>query len=140
MLGIRVKHTRADRQLALSQEIYVKDMLRRYAPHLATAMRRFDSPMAEDVQYSPEQCPAAGSQEARGHGASQGDLHVCGRRPAMASSLHQARSDVYDVGAGAFCFEPSANSLCGDAARPCLLADDAGRESCAATWLEAEWC
>jgi len=64
VLGIRVKYSRADRQLALSQELYVKDMLRRYAPHLATTMRRFDSPMAEDVQYSPEQCPAAGSQEA----------------------------------------------------------------------------
>ena len=64
VLGIRVKHTRADRQLALSQELYVKDMLRRYAPHLATTMRSFDSPMADDVQYSPEQCPAAGSQEA----------------------------------------------------------------------------
>ena len=64
VLGIRVKHDRTDRQLALSQELYVKDMLRRYALHLATTMRRFDSPMAEDVQYSPEQCPAAGSQEA----------------------------------------------------------------------------
>ena len=64
VLGIHVRHDRADRQLALSQELYAKDMLRRYAPHLATTMRRFDSPMAEDVQYSPEQCPAAGSQEA----------------------------------------------------------------------------
>ena len=64
VLGIRVQHDLASGMLTMSQELYVKDMLRRYAPHMATTGRRFDSPMADDVTYSPDQCPAPGSQEA----------------------------------------------------------------------------
>jgi hypothetical protein len=64
VLGIRVQHDLANGMLTMSQELYVKDMLRRYAPHMTTTGRRFDSPMADDVTYSPDQCPATGSQEA----------------------------------------------------------------------------
>ena len=64
VLGIRAQHDLAGGMLTMSQELYVKDMLRRYAPHMATTGRRFDSPMADDVTYSPDQCPAPGSQEA----------------------------------------------------------------------------
>ena len=64
VLGIKVKRDLKVGSLALSQELYIKDMLRKHAPHLSTTGRKFDSPMADDVHYTPDQCPSENSPEA----------------------------------------------------------------------------
>ena len=51
---------------SLAQTAYINDLLSKHAPHLGTTSRKFDSPMADDVTYSPEQCPSPGSPEHEG--------------------------------------------------------------------------
>ena len=41
----------------------IEDTLRKFAPHIDVA-RRYDSPMADDIQLSHDQCPEPGSSEA----------------------------------------------------------------------------
>ena len=49
--------------ISLSQKMYIKDLITRHAPHIGEINRKYDSPMADDVVYTPEQCPAPGSPE-----------------------------------------------------------------------------
>ena len=63
VLGISVHHDRGARTLRLSQQLYIEDTLRKFAPHIDVA-RRYDSPMADDIQLSHDQCPKPGSSEA----------------------------------------------------------------------------
>ena len=48
----------------MSQAMYTAELLRKYASHLEGVSKRYDSPMADDVTYSNDQCPAENSQEA----------------------------------------------------------------------------
>ena len=96
--------------------------------------------MAEDVQYTPEQCPAAGSQEADDMAPlKETYMSVVGALLWLAACTRPDLTYTTSVLAR-FVSNPARSPLCGDAARPGLLAGDAGRQSGAAAWLEAEWC
>jgi hypothetical protein len=64
VLGIRIDYDRRSRVLRMSQAMYTAELLRKYASHLEGVSKRYDSPMADDVTYSSDQCPAENSQEA----------------------------------------------------------------------------
>ncbi|RPG32542.1 MAG: hypothetical protein CBB72_010845 [Muricauda sp. TMED12] len=62
VLGVRVQRDRKRREIALSQELYIRDVLSKYAPYVTVA-RKFDVPLSPDEKLSRDQCPAEGSKE-----------------------------------------------------------------------------
>lgn len=63
ILHIAVRRDRPRRTIQLSQELYVRDLVGRYAYLCEGLSRRFDSPMDATVRLSPEQSPNPGSPE-----------------------------------------------------------------------------
>jgi len=63
ILGMKVTRDRTHRTLSMSQELYVRDLVARYAALLDGLTKRFDSPCDEKVALSQEQCPKVGSPE-----------------------------------------------------------------------------
>ena len=65
MLGVAIHRDRKAGTLALSQELYVADLVERYASHVAAGhTRNYDTPMEEGLRLSPDDCPAANSDAA----------------------------------------------------------------------------
>ena len=62
VIGIAVKRDRKRRTLALSQELYVSDVLKRWS-HLMTHSRSYSSPMDDKVKLSSDMCPTPGTPE-----------------------------------------------------------------------------
>ena len=66
MLGLAVHRDRSARELTLSQELYIKDLVERYAPHIrAGHNRKYDTPVEEGLRLSHDDCPAPNSEAAR---------------------------------------------------------------------------
>ena len=63
ILGVKVTRDRSARSIKLSQELYIRDLLKRHAGLFQHTARRFDSPMDSDSRLSPEQQPAIDSEE-----------------------------------------------------------------------------
>ena len=62
ILGLAIDYTPG--RLAISQSLYVKDLLDKFAPHIdAGHTRRFDSPADDSVKFSMDQCPEVDSAE-----------------------------------------------------------------------------
>ena len=64
VLGIKVTRDRAARKIILSQSLYVKDLVQKFAGHLTDITRRFDTPLSDSIVYDTSQCPAPESPEA----------------------------------------------------------------------------
>lgn len=62
-MQVRVVRDRQNRTLSLSQELYVKDLVKRHGQLISGLTRRFDSPFDATLELSAEQCPTPGSQE-----------------------------------------------------------------------------
>ena len=62
ILGVQVQRKRKTRELSLSQNQYIKDILARHAPQV-NMTRKVDTPLAPEETLSREQCPAEGSPE-----------------------------------------------------------------------------
>jgi len=64
ILNMGVRRDRPKRKLILSQELYVADLLAKYASFMdASTTRTFDTPMDDAAQLSIEDCPTVGSDE-----------------------------------------------------------------------------
>ena len=64
LLNVGITRDRPSRRLILSQELYVQDLLSKYGAFMdSTTTRRFDSPLDEAADLSPELSPAVGSPE-----------------------------------------------------------------------------
>ena len=66
MLGLAVQRDRPARVLTLSQELYIKDLVERYAPHIrAGHNRKYGTPVEEGLRLSHDDCPKPGSDAAQ---------------------------------------------------------------------------
>ena len=66
MLGLAVQRDRSARVLTLSQELYIKDLVERYAPHIrAGHNRKYDTPVEEGLRLSHDDCPKPDSEAAQ---------------------------------------------------------------------------
>ena len=66
MLGLAVRRDRSARELTLSQELYIKDLVERYAPYIrAGHNRKYDTPVEEGLRLSHDDCPAPNSEAAQ---------------------------------------------------------------------------
>jgi hypothetical protein len=63
ILGIAVDRDRASRTLTMSQELYISDLVLKYAPHLKDTTRTFDTPFPEGLHLLPRDCPTPGTPE-----------------------------------------------------------------------------
>ena len=63
ILGMKIVHQRESRRLEISQQLYVEDLLSKYAPFLNESCRSFDVPMADAPVLTVDMCPEAGSAE-----------------------------------------------------------------------------
>ena len=63
VLGVKVTRDRSLRSITLSQELYVKDLVERYAAYLPAVAKSYDSPMDDKVDLSPSQMPDPSSRE-----------------------------------------------------------------------------
>ena len=62
MLGVAVHRDRPNRVLTLSQELYIKDLVDRYASHVSAGhTRKYDTPVEEGLRLSHDDCPAPNS-------------------------------------------------------------------------------
>jgi hypothetical protein len=62
MLGLAVRRDRASRVLTLSQELYIKDLVDRYASYISAGHnRKYDTPVEEGLRLSHDDCPTPGS-------------------------------------------------------------------------------
>ena len=53
MLGVAIHRDRTARTLTLSQELYIKDLIERYASHVSAGhTRKYDTPMEEGLRLS----------------------------------------------------------------------------------------
>jgi hypothetical protein len=65
MLGLAVRRDRASRVLTLSQELYIKDLVDRYASYISAGHnRKYDTPVEEGLRLSHDDCPTPGSADA----------------------------------------------------------------------------
>ena len=65
MLGAAIHRDRKARTLTLSQEVYIKDLVERYASHVSAGhTRKYDTPMEEGLRLSHDDCPAPNSDAA----------------------------------------------------------------------------
>ena len=65
MLGLAVRRDRANRVLTLSQELYIKDLVDRYASYISAGHnRKYDTPVEEGLRLSHDDCPTPGSADA----------------------------------------------------------------------------
>ena len=64
ILGVKITRNRQSRTLDLSQELYVRDLVKRFGSLVEGLTKRFDSPVDSTVCLSPDQCPAHDSPEA----------------------------------------------------------------------------
>lgn len=63
VLQVKVVRDRVNHALALSQELYIRDLVNRHGQLISGLTRRFDSPFDATVDLSSAQCPTPGSQE-----------------------------------------------------------------------------
>lgn len=63
VLQVGVTRNRVDRSITLSQELYVKDLVKRFGSHLEGLTRRFDSPFDANLELSVDQCPEVDTPE-----------------------------------------------------------------------------
>jgi hypothetical protein len=63
ILGVKVQRDRSARSLVMSQELYIRDLLKRHAGLFQHTARRFDSPMDSDSPLTAEQQPTEGTPE-----------------------------------------------------------------------------
>lgn len=63
MLQVKVTRNRAEKSLTLSQELYIRDLTKRFGSHLEGITRRFDSPFDANLELSVDQCPEVDTQE-----------------------------------------------------------------------------
>ena len=62
LLGIAITRNRKSRSIHLSQELYIDDLITKYASHVAAGhSRSYDSPMEEGLILTTDDCPALGS-------------------------------------------------------------------------------
>lgn len=61
ILQVKVTRDLRLRTLALSQELYVADLVHRFSHLLPDESRRYDCPCDQSVTLTPEQCPSPGS-------------------------------------------------------------------------------
>ena len=65
LLGVAITRERTDGSLSLSQELYIKDLVSKYASHVSAGhTRKYDTPMEEGLRLSADDCPAVGSEAA----------------------------------------------------------------------------
>lgn len=57
VLQVKLTRDRVGKSIVLSQELYVKDLVNRFASHLQGLTRRFDSPFDANLDLSADQCP-----------------------------------------------------------------------------------
>lgn len=60
---MKVIRNRAEGSITLSQELYVKDLVKRFGSHLEGLTRRFDSPFDANLKLSVSQCPEVDTPE-----------------------------------------------------------------------------
>ena len=64
LLGVGISRDRSHRSLTLSQELYISDLVAKFASFASSGLsRRYDSPMQEGLQLSPSDCPAPDTPE-----------------------------------------------------------------------------
>ena len=64
LLGVSITRDRGKRSISLSQDLYVADLLKRYAPYIAAGHTRgYDSPMEEGIILNRDDAPEIGSSE-----------------------------------------------------------------------------
>lgn len=63
ILQVKVIRDWKQRTLALSQELYVTDLVHRFSHLLPDESRRYDCPCDQSITLTPEQCPSPGSPE-----------------------------------------------------------------------------
>ena len=63
ILGMQVTHKRQDREISLSQGLYIQDILSKYAPFLTDSCRSYDVPMAEAPLLTEAMSPIVGTPE-----------------------------------------------------------------------------
>ena len=73
ILGVKITRDRQRRTLDLSQELYVRDLVKRFGSLVEGLTKRFDSPVDSTVCLSPDQCPAHDSPEAAAMAAHHDD-------------------------------------------------------------------
>ena len=65
MLGVAINRDRKAGTLTLSQELYINDLIERYASHVSAGhTRKYDTPMEEGLRLSHDDCPAPNSDAA----------------------------------------------------------------------------
>lgn len=57
VLQVKLIRNRSERSIVLSQELYVKDLVKRFGSHIQGLTRRFDSPFDANLELSADQCP-----------------------------------------------------------------------------------
>jgi hypothetical protein len=73
ILGVKITRNRQSRTLDLSQELYARDLVKRFGSLVEGLTKRFDSPVDSTVCLSPDQCPAHDSPEAAAMAAHHDD-------------------------------------------------------------------
>ena len=73
ILGVKITRNRQRRTLDLSQELYVRDLVKRFGSLMEGLTKRFDSPVDSTVCLSSDQCPAHDSPEAASMAAHHDD-------------------------------------------------------------------
>lgn len=63
VLQVKVMRNLSEGSITLSQELYIKDLVKRFGSHLEGLTRRFDSPFDGNLELSTEQCPEVDSPE-----------------------------------------------------------------------------
>ena len=75
LLGVAITRDRKRRSIMLSQELYVEDVLKKYAPYIeAGHSRHYDSPMEEGAVLSRDDCPVPDSPEWHGMAERRADF------------------------------------------------------------------
>lgn len=63
MLQVKVIRDRIGRSITLSQELYIKDLAKRFGSHLEGLTRKFDSPYDANLELTVDQCPEVDTPE-----------------------------------------------------------------------------
>ena len=65
MLGVSIRRDRSNNSLSLSQELFIKDLVDKYASHVTAGhARKYDTPIEEGLRLSADDCPAPNTEAA----------------------------------------------------------------------------
>lgn len=104
VLHVKVERDRPGRTISLSQELYVRDLLNRYAYLMEGLTRRFDSPHDASVVLSAEQCPTPDSPEQANMSRHHNDyMSLVGAFLWLSIECHTTRARVRCQSVGPLC-------------------------------------